>query len=208
MTLTADTTAQADLLVPAVTPIPARHAVVVQDKGHGYFVDVATGEIIHATRKLPKQRVVRTIDVDVGTDTRWPSEARDAEELIAATAPIDWWPDQHYINGRKFLDLLDAQVSANAVRLLRHISENLTARNHWFGRMEDLAQALQMPSRTLERALQELTSINAVKRQTGGKTWPTRISVHPWYAWKGDLLWRDPAYAEWLGVRPANFGGQ
>lgn len=171
-------------------------------------MDAATGEIIHATRKLPRNRLVRAIEVDIGVDTCWPSTARDADELHKATSPYDWWSDQHYVSRDKFLDLLDKQTSSNAVRVLRYLSENLSGRNHWFGKMADLEQALQMPTRTLERALQELSSINAVRRKAQGPSWPTRISIHPWYAWKGDLLGRDDAYSCWLGIRPANSGGQ
>jgi len=144
----------------------------------------------------------------VGVDTRWPSEARNAEELQAATAPYDWWSDKQYVSGAKFLDLLDNQVSPNAVRLLRHLAMNLAGRNHWFGKMADLERAIGLPTRTLERALQELSSINVVRRRNNGRAWPTRLSVHPWYAWKGDLLGRDDAYAEWLDIRPAIVGGQ
>lgn len=193
---------------PVVVPIGARPTVAVQDKGHSYFVDTATGEIFHATRKLPRHRTVRSIEVYVGVDTRWPSEARDAEELHQATAPYDWWSDKHYACRDKILDLLDKQTSSNAVRLLRHLTVNLAGRNYWFGTMADLEHALQMPTRTLERALQELSTINAIKRKTHGRTWPIRISVHPWFAWKGDLQGRDAAHAEWLRIRPANFGGE
>ena len=200
------TTVTAPLSVNII-PVGARPCEVVQDRGERYFVDVATGEIIHATRKLPKRRSVRAIEVYVGVDTRWPSEARDAEELATATTPFDWWPDLHYVSRGKFLDLLDHQASSNAVRVLRYIAENLAGRNHWFGTISDLETALAMPKRTLERALQELTTMNALKRKTNGKAWPARFSVHPWYAWKGDLQGRDAAYSEWVGLRPAEFGG-
>ncbi|WP_285960560.1 hypothetical protein [Pseudomonas tohonis] len=191
-----------------IIPINARPAVVVQDMGHSYFVDAATGEVIYASRTLPKHRKVRRVDVEVGVGTRWPSEARDATELYEATSLFDLWQSEHYVNGGKLLDLLGHGVSSNAIRLLRHLADNITARNYWFGRISDLAQTLQMPTRSLERAMQELTSINAVKRKTQGRNWPTRISVHPWYAWRGDLMPRDPAYAEWVGLRPADFGAQ
>lgn len=190
-----------------ITLVGGRPCEVIQDKGENYFVDVATGEIIHATRKLPRRRSVRAIEVYVGVDTRWPSEARDAEELAKATTPFDWWSDQHYVSRGKFLDLLDHQTSSNAVRVLRYIAENLSGRNHWFGTISDLETGLEMPKRTLERALQELTTMNTLKRKANGKTWPIRFSVHPWLAWKGDLLGRDAAYSEWVGLRPAEFGG-
>lgn len=190
-----------------ITPVEGRPCAVVQDKGESYFVDAATGEIIHATRKLPKRRSVRVVDVDVGVDTRWPSEARNAEELLEATTPFDWWIDQHYVSRGKFLDLLDHNASPSAVRVLRYIAENLAGRNYWYGTLGDLEDALEIPRRSLERALQELTAMNALKRKTNGKAWPNRFSVHPWYAWKGDLLGRDVAYSEWVGLKPASFGG-
>ncbi|MGB4072785.1 hypothetical protein [Pseudomonas sp.] len=192
----------------AITQIPARSVVVVQDRGHSYFVALDTGEVIHSTKKLPRRRVVRTVSVAVGIDTKWPSDARDADELRAATMPFDLWPDEQYLSVNKLLDLLDAQVSANAVRVLRYVAQNLTARNHWFGTLDDLAAAIQLPKRTLERSLNELTTINALRLRRQGKTWPTRICVHPWLAWRGDLQFRDDAWLSWVGIRAADFGGQ
>lgn len=190
-----------------ITSVGGRPCAVVQDRGESYFVDAATGEILHATRKLPRRRVVRVVHVDVGVDTRWPSEARNAEELLEAATPFDSWEDKHYVSRGKFLDLLDHNASPSAVRVLRYIAEKLAGRNYWYGTVGDLEDALAIPKRSLERALQELTAMNALKRKSNGKAWPIRFSIHPWYAWKGDLLGRDAAYSEWIGFKPASFGG-
>ncbi|MGE6790996.1 hypothetical protein ACQKFS_03105 [Pseudomonas guineae] len=192
----------------SITQVPVKSVVVVQERGHSYFVALDTGEIIYSTKKLPRHRVVRTVSATVGIDTKWPSEARDADELRTATAPFDRWENEQYLSGNKLLDLLDNQVSSNAVRALRYVSQNLTARNHWFGTINDLAAALPLPKRTLERSLKELTTINALKIRSQGKNWPTRISVHPWLAWRGDLLFRDAACRDWVGLRSVDFGGQ
>lgn len=200
-------TAQLKTSAPVITPVSARAAVAVVDRGETYFVDTSTGEIFHATRKLPRYPKVRSVDKYVGQDTCWPSQARDQEELLEATKPFDYWPDEHYINKDKMLDLLDRAVSANAVRLLRYLAEHLSGRNHWFGRMNEIADALPMPTRTLERAMQELSDINVVRSKKQGRLWPLRVSVHPWFAWKGDLQGRDGVCAQWLGIRAAKFDG-
>lgn len=191
----------------AIRNKPVRATVTITDSGHMYTADQSTGEIIHATRKLPPRRIERKIEVYVGSDTKFPSQARDSEELHAAITPFDTWLDKQYFNPAKAIELLGAGASGIAVRTLGYLAQNLAGRNYWFGRIEDLTKALDTPQRTLERALKELESMGVVKRKTQGRYWPNRITVHPWYAWRGDLLWRDTAYSEWLETRSAEFGG-
>lgn len=189
-------------------PTAGRPAIAVTDGKHTYFADPNTGQIIHSTRKLPRYRVVRRIDVYVGLDTKFPAQARDNEELGEALAPFDTWLDNKYFSATKAIELLAAGASGTAVCTLSHLAQNLSGRNYWFGRIEDLAKALDTPQRSVERALKDLESMNIVKRKTQGRQWPTRIAVHPWYAWRGDLQGRDIAYSDWLGISPADFGGQ
>ncbi|MFL1524277.1 hypothetical protein [Pseudomonas sp. O230] len=190
-----------------IKPTGGRPTVAVTDKGHTYFADLNTGQIIHATRKLPRFRVERRVNAYVGLDTKFPAQARDGEELTEALAPFDTWIDNKYFSSTKAIELLGSGASANAVCTLAHLGQNLSGRNYWFGRIEDLANALGTPLRSVERALMDLESMNVVKRKTQGRQWPTRITVHPWYAWRGDLQGRDIAYTDWLEIRPADFGG-
>ncbi|WP_431700580.1 hypothetical protein [Pseudomonas sp. BR20] len=189
-------------------PTAGRPTIAVTDGKHTYFADPNTGQIIHATRKLPRYRVVRRIDVYVGLDTKFPTQARDNEELSEALATFDTWLDNKYFSATKAIELLASGASGTAVCTLSHLAQNLSGRNYWFGRIEDLAQALDTPQRSVERALKDLENMNVVKRKTQGRQWPTRITVHPWYAWRGDLQGRDAAYSDWLGISPAEFGGR
>lgn len=200
-------TYSSDPMPPLMLPLRARPAVFVESKGHHYVVDPKTGEVISSSKPLPKKPPKPHVIVYVGTDTRWPSMARDADELLDAVRSFDRWLDHHYVSGLKLLDLLDTAVTASAVRVMRYLAENITARNHWFGRIADLAAKLDTPPRTIERCLTELVSKNLLRRQLHGKSWPVRISVHPWYAWRGDLLSRDAAIASWVGLNTANFDG-
>lgn len=193
-------------LPKAIRPVNGRATVTITDKGHMYFADQSTGEIIHATRKLPRRRVERQVDLYVGKDTKFPSLARNSEELLEALTPFDTWLDKQYFSATKALELLGAGASGSAVHTLGYLSQNLTGRNYWFGRIQDIVKALDTPQRTVERALKDLESMNVVKRKTQGRTWPMRIAVHPWYAWRGDIQGRDEAYSEWL-PKPAELGG-
>lgn len=179
-----------------------RPTIAVTDGKHTYFADPNTGQIIHSTRKLPRYRVVRRIDVYVGLDTKFPTQARDNEELIEALVPFDTWLDNSYFSATRALELLASGAPGTAVCTLSHLAQNLSGRNYWFGRIEDLAKALNTPQRSVERALKDLEGMNIVKRKTQGRQWPTRIAVHPWYAWRGDLQGRDSAYTDWLSVDP------
>jgi len=192
----------------AVNPLGARPAAVVYDGIHLYVAAVDTGEIIHSSRKLPKYSAAPCVAAYVGEETKWPAEARDADELREAIRHFDYWIDAHYIDERKLLDLLGSTSSAGAVRLLRHFAENLAGRNHWFGHIGELSAALAMPDRSVQRGLKELADTNLIRRSPQGKNWPTKISVHPWIAWRGDLLARNDALARWTCGRSANIGRQ
>jgi DNA-binding transcriptional ArsR family regulator len=189
-------------------PTAGRPSIAVTVGNHMYFVDPNTGLILHSTRKLPRHRVVSKIEVYVGLDTKLPTQARDSEELSEALIPFDAWLNKKYFSAKKALDLLRTCATKNAVCTLSHLAQNLSGRNYWFGRIEDLAKALDTPQRSVERALKDLESMNIVKRKAQGRQWPTRITVHPWYAWRGDLQGRDAAYSDWLGISPAEFGGR
>lgn len=108
-----------------------RATVTITDSGHMYTADQSTGEIIHATRKLPSRRIERKIEIYVGSDTKFPSQARDSEELHAAITPFDTWPDKQYFNPAKAIELLGAGASGIAVRTLGYLAQNLAGRWSW-----------------------------------------------------------------------------
>lgn len=192
----------------AISPLGARPAAVVYDGGYLYIAAIDTGEIIHSSRKLPKYRALPDAKAYVGEETKWPAEARDADELRDSIRHFDYWIDVHYLDERKLLDLLGGTTSAGAVRLLRHFAENLAGRNYWFGYIGELSAALGMPDRSVQRGLKELADSNLIRRNPQGKNWPTKISVHPWITWRGDLLARNDALARWTCGRSANIGNQ
>lgn len=190
----------------AIRSLGARVAVAVYDGGHLYVAAVDTGEIIHSTRKLPRYRAQANVTAYVGKDTKWPAEARDAEELRKSVLPFDHWLDAHYLDERKLLDLLGTTVSVGAIRLLRHFAEHLAGRNYWFGHIGELSAVLAMPDRSIQRSLKELVDNKLITRTAQGKNWPTKVSVHPWIAWRGDLQARNDALARWTCGRAANTG--
>jgi DNA-binding transcriptional ArsR family regulator len=187
----------------------ARTARVVESLGQRFFVDPITGEILNQPtqhQRHLKRRDLRRFGY-VGKDTPWPSLARNAEELLAATEAFDWYADQLTVSSRKILDLLHAGVSENAVRLFDHLARHIAGRNIWFGHIRDVSDSLGMAQRSTERAVQELEQHGLIRRKPQGRFWPTRIDLHPWYAWKGDYMPREAALQQWAS-KPAKSGGK
>jgi DNA-binding transcriptional ArsR family regulator len=185
----------------------ARSVKIIQGSGCLFVVASDTGEILADVmlpgvecKRLKKQYPHRS--GYVGKDTTWPSEARDADELVEATKAYDWWPDSLSIRYDSILDLLDSGIGSKAVQTFRFLAQHLTGRNHWFGTLAELAEGLNMQRRTLERALEELELQRLISRKAQGKHWPLRISLHPWYAWKGDFSGRDHALQQWVKAEP------
>ncbi len=189
-----------------INPLGARAAVAVYDGGHVYVAAADTGEIIHSSRRLPRHRAQPDVKAYVGEETKWPVEARDADELRESIRHFDYWIDALYLDERKLLDLLEGTTTAGAVRLLRHFAENLAGRNYWFGHIGELSAVLAMPDRSVQRGLKELVDNNLIKRTAQGKNWPTKVCIHPWIAWRGDLQARNDALARWTCGRAANIG--
>jgi len=183
------------------TPVKAS-AVFVEDRFGRFLVDTETGEVILADRKLPEPKQIQQYRVEayVGIDTAWPAKARDAAELTAALSPFDHWLDALHIDEGKILGLLDQGVSADALRILKYLAERLSGRNYWFGRMNEIDPALNMPTRSRERAVAELVKCSLIEVGATSKHWPTRVSVHPWYAFRGDLQAREQCLAAWANL--------
>lgn len=189
---------------PTIHPLGAREAIFVTVMGRHYTVDYMTGEILASSEPLPKTppRPVH-ISKTVGIDTPWPCMARDDDELKEAVQPFDHWLDRLYIEDGHLLGLLRVGISGSAIRLLQHLSEQLSGHNYWFGKLKDLSGQLGLPERTVRAALEELDGAGLIERTPQGKSWPTRIRIHPWYAWRGDLANREPALRAWVKRRAA-----
>lgn len=189
---------------PTIHPLGAREAIFVTDMGRHYTVDFRTGEILASSDPLPRTppRPVHTSKT-VGIDTPWPCMARDEDELREAIQPFDHWLDRHYLEEANLLGLLRTGITGSAIRLLQHLAEQLSGHNYWFGKLKNLSVQLGLSERTVRAALAELERAGLIERTTQGKSWPTRIRIHPWYAWRGDLFDRKRALGEWVKRRVA-----
>ena len=200
--------------LPSVTTADVEtKAVDVVPCGLGlrFYVDVASGEILNPTEQmLEKPPVLTKRDLRgspyVGLDTPWPNDARNEEELWRAVQTFDWWADRLVYDADNILDLLDVGLSDKAVRLFKHLARALSARNIWYGYVAELSTALDTPLRSIERALSDLERHRLIERKHQGRCWPMKISLHPWYAWRGDLQARSHALQQWV-FRTAKTGG-
>jgi len=192
-------------VIATTTPRPIH---MIKDGPDTYLVDVESGEILNQQQPLQpvRKRDLRRCN-DVGVTTPWPALARDAEELTAALEPFDWWQDKLHVDTRKVLGLLDAGLNDRAVRTFHQLAKGLAGRNVWFGSIEELRSSLQTSKRALERALADLEKFGLIARKHQGRHWPLRITLHPWYAWRGDLTLREPTLQAWT-FRSAKSGGQ
>lgn len=197
--------------LPSVSPeLVEAKAVAVVPCGFGlrFFVDVETGEILNPTEQMqrkPPRRDLRKAAY-VGTETPWPAFARNEEELWRAVESFDWWMDQLVVSASKILQLLDVGLSDKAVRVFHHLARAISGRNVWFGSVAELSESLDIPQRTLERALTELEQWRLIERKHQGRHWPLKVSLHPWYAWRGDSWVRTQELERWV-LRTATFGG-
>ena len=200
--------------LPRITPADVEtKTVVVVPCGLGlrFYVDVASGEILNPIEQmLEKPAALTKRDLRgapyVGLDTPWPNDARNEEELWRTVQTFDWWADRLVYDADNILDLLDVGLSDKAVRLFKHLARALAARNIWYGSVAELSEALDTPLRSIERALSDLERHRLIERKYQGRYWPMKISLHPWYAWRGDLQARSHALQQWV-LRTAKAGG-
>ncbi|MGP0173701.1 hypothetical protein ACSVIJ_17705 [Pseudomonas sp. NCHU5208] len=187
-------------------------AVLSYELGHRFYVDIESGEILNLTDQMQEaplaltKRDLRSAP-DVGLDTPWVNHARNDEELWRAVQTFDWWIDRLVYDADKILSLLDTGLSDKAVRVFKYLACGLSARNIWFGSIAELSEALGTPQRNAERALADLERHRLIERKHQGRYWPMKISLHPWYAWKGDLQARDQTLQQWV-LRTAKNGGR
>ena len=151
--------------------------------------DTHTGEVLLSRKEIIKRYRVTT---DVGKQCRYPVDARTSEELAEILSVHDHWADNLTIEPDKLLDLLEAgAVSAGAIKLFRQILLGLAGRNIWFGKLADMGT---------KREIGDLTRADLIRVIRQGKTMPTKVTVHPWYGWRGDRMSRQSYIGSWICI--------
>ena len=96
------------------------------------------------------------------------------------------------VEADKLLDLLETGViTAGAVKLFRQILLGLAGRNIWFGKLADIGT---------KREIGDLSRAGLIRVTRQGKTLPTKVTVHPWYGWRGDLTSRQSYIGDWTDI--------
>lgn len=173
--------------------------VVVRNEDGLFIVTSDTGEILEQqlTKTSPKPVYVNRIDKYVGIETRFTTQARDAQELLEAAGVFDPFITQQGTDYRNLLDLLPSSLKPTELLVFRYLCEHLTARNYWFGSMVELAEAFPAQSRSsLYQTLKALEG-SLIRRCNKGERGLLRITVHPWYSFRGASFYRASALAEW-----------
>lgn len=157
--------------------------------GHELTFDSQTGEVL-ASRKVIIKR--STVTTDVGKQCRHPVNARTTEELAEILSVFDHWADNLIVESDKLLDLLETgETTIGALRLFRRILLGLAGRNIWFGKLADFGT---------KREIGDLSRAGLIQVVRQGKTLPTKVTVHPWYGWRGDLIARQAYIGDWIGI--------
>ncbi|MEO8645168.1 hypothetical protein [Pseudomonas sp.] len=156
---------------------------------HELTFDTQTGEVL-ASQKVSVKK--HTITTDVGAQCRFPIAARTSEELLEIISVHDQWINNLTVEADKLLDLLEsAEITAGAVKLFRQILLGLAGRNIWFGKLADIGT---------KREVGDLARAGLIHVTRQGKTLPTKVVVHPWYGWRGDLTSRQSYIGAWIRV--------
>lgn len=156
---------------------------------HELTFDTHTGEVL-ASRKVTIKK--HTITTDVGKQCRHPVDARTFEELAEILSVHDHWAENLIVEADKLLDLLETgEITAGAVKVFRQILLGLAGRNIWFGKLADIGT---------KREIGDLARAGLILVTRQGKTLPTKVVVHPWYGWRGDLMSRQSYIGAWIRV--------
>ncbi|MGY4816157.1 hypothetical protein ACVNP3_09440 [Pseudomonas chlororaphis subsp. piscium] len=187
-------------LKDSITP-NIRPSMVGERSAEGLFiVDALTGEIIDQALNKPAEAVkvaTNVVDKYVGIDTRFPSEVRDAAELIEATEVHDPFLKNLSVDYQKLFELMDYGKPVSETMVFRYLCEHLTAWNCWIGSMDELAEAFpHLSQRSLFAILKNLED-GLIRRTSKGSRGPSIIRVHPWYAFRGATYIRDELLARW-----------
>jgi hypothetical protein len=176
-----------------------------------FIVDALTGEIIDQALNKPAEAVkvaTNAVDKYVGIDTRFPSEARDAAELIEATEVHDPFLKNLSVDYQKLFELMDHGKPVSETMIFRYLCEHLTAWNCWIGSMDELAKAFpQLSQRSLFAILKNLED-GLIRRTSKGSRGPSIIRVCPWYAFRGATYIRDELLARWCRPSAGSFAPQ
>ena len=157
--------------------------------GHELIFDTQTGEVLESQKVTIKKHNITT---DVGTQCRFPIAARTSEELLEILSVHDQWINNLTAEADKLLDLLGTgEITAGAVKVFRQILLGLAGRNIWFGKLADIGT---------KREIGDLTRADLIRVTRQGKTLPTKVTVHPWYGWRGDLMSRQSYIGAWIGI--------
>lgn len=187
-------------LKDSITP-NLKHSMVGERTAEGLFiVDALTGEIVDQALNKPTEPAkvaTNAVDKYVGIDTRFPSEAREAAELIEATEVHDPFLKNLTVDYQKLFELMDHGKPVTETMVFRYLCEHLTAWNCWIGSMDQLAKAFpQLSQRSLFCILKNLED-GLIRRTSKGSRGPSIIRVHPWYAFRGATYIRDELLARW-----------
>lgn len=156
---------------------------------HELTFDTQTGEVL-ASRKVIINK--HSITIDVGKQCRHPVDARNSEELAEILSVHDHWADNLTVEADKLLDLLETgEITAGAIKLFRQILLGLAGRNIWFGKLADIGT---------KREIGDLSRAGLIRVTRQGKTLPTKVTVHPWYGWRGDLTSRQSYIGDWIDI--------
>ncbi|KTT37012.1 hypothetical protein SB18R_13270 [Pseudomonas oryzihabitans] len=168
--------------------------VFVAIDGEFFQVDTETGEL---RNYAPAVIRTHTVELDQGSDTVFPAQAKSATQLARAVSVHDQWSTNLVYYADRVIDLLDQGVSGEAVRILKHICPKLEGRNIWFGQLKELGEELGLAGRTTERAVAELKAANLIRVEKQGRGQPSRVLVHPWYGFRGDRSLQDQYIKDW-----------
>ncbi len=179
---------------------------VIRNEDGLFIVSTDTGEILEQQLKEKeptKAPPINVISKYVGIDTRFPDQARDAQELIEAAAVHDPFLYQLNVVHSHLLDLLEKSLKAPELLVYRYICEHLTARNYWFGSMTELAEAF--PTLSLSGLYQILKILEGsfIRRCNKGSRGLVILKVHPWYAFRGARYFKASALQDWCKSQAA-----
>lgn len=157
--------------------------------GHELTFDIQTGEVLLCRKAILKKHSITT---DVGQQCRYPVDARNSEELAEVLSVHDQWTDSLIAEADKLLDLLETGViTAGAVKVFRQILLGLAGRNIWFGKLAEIGT---------KREVGDLSRAGLIRVIRQGKSFPTKVTVHPWYGWRGDLTSRQSYIDGWIDI--------
>ena len=177
---------------------------IIHNKDGLFVVMTETGEIVNQQLTYTSGCKIysRSINKYVGIDTRFPSESRDAEEVLEAVSVHDPFVRNLSVNYAGLLDLLEYSLNATELQMFRYICSNLTAWNYWYGSHQDLANQFPKLSKSSRYAiLQKLQQGLIQVVSTGGRS-GLIVQVHPWYAFRGAWYIQDGLLEQW-GQRQA-----